>query len=232
MSVTSVSATNAATTSSTTDSSSVYTSQLDANAFLKLFCTQLQYQDPTNPMESYELASQLAQFTSVQKLMDINTNLASLQSTVTSLANAQMVGMIGKQVVASTNALQVTAGTATNGQYQFDLDSGTANVTISISDANGNVVRTKTLSSQAAGQYNVDWDGRDSSNNKVSDGSYTFAVKATDSSGKSLDVTSSVSGTAYSCRLDSSGEYFVLDGPNGLKVPVSSIVEITDVTSS
>jgi flagellar basal-body rod modification protein FlgD len=232
MSVTSVTGSNAASTTGSTESSSIFNQQLDGNAFLKLFLTQLQYQDPTNPMESYEMASQLAQFSSVEKLANINTNLTALQTSLSTLTNAQMVGLIGKQVVAQANTLQVSGGTASNGQYQFELASGTAKVTITISDENGNAVRTKTIDAQAGGQYQLDWDGLDSSNNKVSDGTYTFAVDATDSSGNSLDVTNSVSGTAYSCRLEQGSPYLILDGPAGIKVPASSITEITAATAS
>ena len=134
---------------------------------------------------------------------------------------------------AQANTLQVTGGTASNAAYAFDLASGgTANVTITISDENGNVVRTKTLTSQAGGQYEVNWDGLDNSNTKVGDGTYTFAVKATDSSGNTLDVTSTVSGAAYSYHLDSNSPYLVLDGPGGLKIPTGNIMEVMQVTSS
>lgn len=232
MSAASVTAANAANTTSANGSSKVFNKSLDQNAFLTLFLTQLKYQDPTNPMESYELASQLAQFSSVEKLSDINTNLAALKSSLASLTNAQMVNLIGKQVVAQANTLQVTNGKASTGQYQFDLASGTAKVTIAISDENGNAVRTKTIDSQAGGQYQVDWDGLDNSNNKVSDGAYTFAVEAVDGNGNALEVSSSVSGMAYSFRMDQGSQYLILDGPDGVKVSAGSIMEIMAVTSS
>lgn len=229
----SITALGATTDTTATSSTSIFNSQLDGNAFLTLFLTQLQYQDPTNPMESYEMASQLAQFSSVEKLTNINSSLAELESALSSIGNAQMVGLIGKEVVAQSNALQVTGGTASNATYSFELDSGsTADVTITISDENGSVVRTKTLSSQAGGDYKVDWDGLDDSGNKVSDGSYTFAVKALDSGGNSVDVTSTVTGTAYSYRLDQSSPYLILDGPDGVKVSTGSIMAITQATSS
>lgn len=234
MSVTSAAATtDARNNNSTTGSSSIFNSQLDANAFLTLFLTQLKYQDPTNPMESYELASQLAQFSSVEKLTNINSSLAALQSSLSSITNGQMVGLIGKQIVAQANTLQVTGGTSTNAKYEFELPSGgTADVTITIADENGNVVRAKTVKAQAAGQYQVDWDGRDNANNVVSDGTYVFQVEALDTSGNHLEVATTVSGTAYSYHFDASSPYLVLDGPNGVKVSPGSILEIMQVTSS
>jgi flagellar basal-body rod modification protein FlgD len=233
MSVTSVSAANEASTASSAKSSGVFNSQLNANAFLTLFLTQLKYQDPTNPMESYELASQLAQFSSVEKLTDINANLTSLQSSLSSITNAQMIGLIGKSVVAQANTLQMTGGNASNAAYAFEPASGgTANVTITIYDESGNPVRTKTLGSQAAGQYQVDWDGRDDSSNRVSDGTYTFKVEATDSNGNALDVATTVSGTAYSYHMDPNNPYLILDGPDGVKIPIGNVMEVMQVTSS
>ncbi len=225
--------TTATSAASSTTTSNIFNSQLDGNAFLRLFLTQLQYQDPTNPMESYEMASQLAQFSSVEKLTNINSSLAQLESALSSIGNAQMVGLIGKEIVAQSNALQVTDGTASNATYSFELDSGdTASVTITIADANGNVVRTKDLTGQAGGDYKVDWDGLDDSGNKVGDGSYTFTVKALSSGGNAVDVTSTVTGVAYSYRLDQSSPYLILDGPNGVKVSTGNLIAITQVTSS
>jgi len=236
MSVPTVTATNdttAASSIATAKNNDIFSSKLDGNAFLTLFLTQLQYQDPTNPMESYEMAAQLAQFSSVEKLAGIGASLEELRSSIASLANAQMIDLIGKQVVAQANTLQVTGGTASNAAYSFDLDAGsTGNVTIAIADENGNIVRTKALTSQAGGEYRVDWDGLDDAGNKVPDGPYTFAVKATDSGGNALNVTSTITGTAYSYRLDATTPYLVLDGPDGVKVPIGNLTEITQVSSS
>lgn len=237
MSLTGVSAvgdtTGTATTTSSKSASDAVSNALDMDAFLTLFLTQLQYQDPTNPMESYEMAAQLAQFSTVSELSKMNSNVTSLLNSVSSLANAQMINLIGKEVVAQSNTLQVTDGTSSSGQYEFELASGsTATVTISISDEAGNVVRTKTLESQAGGEYEVAWDGLDNSGKKVSDGSYTFKVTATDSSGNRLDVSTKVSGTAYSYVMDGGGQYLILDGPNGAKVSIGNITQVSATTSS
>jgi flagellar basal-body rod modification protein FlgD len=66
--------------------------------FLKLFVTQLKYQDPLNPMDSTEFTSQLAQFSSLEQLTDINTGVGSLLQSQGSLQNALVTGLIGRQV--------------------------------------------------------------------------------------------------------------------------------------
>jgi len=236
MSVPTVTATNdttAASSTATAKDNDIFSSKLDGNAFLTLFLTQLQYQDPTNPMESYEMAAQLAQFSSVERLAGINSSLSRLESALSSLGNSQMVGLIGKEVVAQSNTLRVTDGTASEATYSFDLASGDpATVTITISDENGSVVRTKTLTGQAGGDHKVAWDGLDDAGNKAPDGSYIFAVKAYDSIGNALDVTSTVTGLAYSYRLDQTSPYLILDGPGGVRVPTGNILAITQTTAS
>jgi flagellar basal-body rod modification protein FlgD len=197
---------------------------LDMNAFLTLFLTQLKYQDPTNPMQSYELASQLAQFSSVEQLTTANSNLVKLQSSIQALNNAQMVDLIGKRVTGQASTLQVTSGNVSTANYEIGSD---GNVTIKIYDAQDSLVRTMNVGAQAAGKYQVNWDGLNDAGKKVSDGAYKAKVEAVDGKGNQLDVTTTISGVVYSFRLEQGSPYLVLDGPDGTKLPISEIVEVT-----
>jgi flagellar basal-body rod modification protein FlgD len=83
-------------TASTTATSS--TNTLDKDAFLKLFTTQLKYQDPLNPMDSTAFLTQMAQFTSLEQLYNVNTNLTNLVSSQNTLLQGMSVNLIGKTV--------------------------------------------------------------------------------------------------------------------------------------
>jgi flagellar basal-body rod modification protein FlgD len=191
---------------------------------MTLFLTQLQNQDPTNPMQSYELASQLAQFTTVQQLQQATTQLGNIQQYSASVNNAQMATLVGKEVVAQMNTINVSSGTPS--QLNYTLPNA-ATVTVTIQDANGNTVNTINVGSQNAGTYSVPWTGNDSSGNTVSDGTYTCTVTATGSSGTSTTVQPYIQGQVYSCNLNSSPPTYVLSGPNGIQVPVSNVYGIT-----
>ncbi len=219
------SVTNNTTTSSSTSASSAISKgyNLDMNAFLTLFLAQLKYQDPTNPMQSYELAAQLAQFSSVEQLNKVNSNLTQLQTSLASLGNAQMVDLIGKKVVGQASTLQIASGNVSSANYQLGA-SGT--VTVKIYDANNNLVRTINVGSQDAGTYSVNWDGRNDSGTKLGDGTYTFKVEAVDAKSNALDVTTTVSGTVYSYRLDQGTAYLILNGAEGIKLPTSDVIEV------
>jgi flagellar basal-body rod modification protein FlgD len=200
------------------------TGKLDMNAFLTMFLTQLRYQDPTNPLESYELAAQLAQFSSVEKLTEVNSNMVKLQSYLMSLNNAQMVQMVGKHVVGQAQTLKVESGKSTSADYQLDVP---ARVGVKIYDESNTLVRTINVGSQAAGKYQVDWDGYNDAGKKVSDGLYTFNLEAVDGNGNQLGIPATVSGLVYSFRLEQGTAYLILNGPDGIKLPAGNVIEVT-----
>jgi flagellar basal-body rod modification protein FlgD len=197
--------------------------QLGMNSFLTMFTTQLRYQDPTNPMESYELAAQLAQFSSVEKLTELNNNTKEMQSYLASLTNAQMINLIGKEVVGLNSTLQVKADKVSNASYQLNAAS---DVTVKIYNADNVLVRTITVGPQAAGSHDINWDGRNDAGEKVAEGFYTTKVEAVDGDGKKLDIKPTIHGTVYSFRLEQGIPYFILNGPDGIRLPISEVQEV------
>ena len=83
------------TTQATAPASTVGSTEMDKNAFLKLLTAQLRYQDPSNPVSSDQFMSQMAQFSSLEQMTNIS------QNTESNLWNSQVtqaVQTIGKQV--------------------------------------------------------------------------------------------------------------------------------------
>lgn len=208
-------------TSTSSTSSSSTADAFDMNSFLTLFLTQLKCQDPTNPMQSYELASQLAQFSTVAKLTEATTALDNLESYASAINNADMASLVGKTVSAAKSTIDVSSGSASDLSYQL---SSAGDVTITIKDSDGNTVYTETKSSQSAGSYNVGWNGKNQSGDTVSDGSYTCEVQSVDSSGSSSTLTTSVQGQVYACNLNATSPYFILS--DGTKVAAADVVVV------
>ncbi|NTW60003.1 MAG: hypothetical protein HGB21_14090 [Nitrospirae bacterium] len=99
--------------------------ELGKDDFLQLFTTQLRAQDPLKPMDSTEFTSQMAQFSSLEQLTNINTNLNNLLLFQNSLQNVSATGMIGKRVTLSNDEVHTVAGvTFTNNQTYLKLDNG------------------------------------------------------------------------------------------------------------
>jgi flagellar basal-body rod modification protein FlgD len=180
-------------------------------------------------MQSYELAAQLAQFSTVAQLSQANTALSNIQSYQAAINNAEMASLVGKNVTATQSAITVTSGSASTLTYQ--LGAAQKDVTVSIKDSNGDVIYTEDRGAQAAGNYSIAWNGKDSNGKTVADGTYTCSVQAVDSSGNASTVASTVQGIVYSLNLDSTSPYYILSGPNGAQVPAANVIQVETSSS-
>jgi flagellar basal-body rod modification protein FlgD len=179
------STTNTTTTTDKSDSSS----SLGQADFLQLLVTQLQNQDPTDPIKNEDFIAQLATFSSLEQLVNINSSLESLSLLESSINNSQAVNLIGKEVTVQGDAIRVSDGEASRGC--FYLDEPAAKVTVTITDENGVVVRTIEMGAQAAGdEIEVKWDGLDNNGEAVGDGTYNYSVTAVDDEGAEVSSTS------------------------------------------
>jgi flagellar basal-body rod modification protein FlgD len=197
MSVAAVSADSTA----TTPSSVAGTSAQDlTTTFLTLLTTQMQNQDPLNPMDNAEVTSQMAQLSTVEGINNLNTNLASF---VNSSQALQAGNLVGHSVLGEGDVLQLTgAGSGTVGVV--NLASAADTVQVQVMNPSGTVVRNISLGSQSAGLVNFSWDGLDDSGNQLAAGNYTFSATAS-SAGKTVATTTYGLGTVNSVVLGSTG---------------------------
>ncbi len=210
--------------SSTSAASSGTLSEQD---FLTLFTAQLQNQDPTNPMQSYELASQLAQFTTVEQLTQANTELNGIEQYSGGINNGQISSLVGKNITAQDNTMTVSSGKVTN-SLNYTL-STPSTVSYTVTDSSGDAIYTGSLGSQSAGSYTLPWSATDSSGNTVADGSYTVTVTATPTDGSSAaaSVATTIQGLVSSCNLSANPPTYTLSGTNAAQIPVSSVLQVS-----
>lgn len=217
--------TNAVSGSSTSQVTANSKTTMGKDDFLRLLITQMQNQDPMDPMKGTDYAAQLAQFTSLEQLSNINTNLnQSLNASAlmtNSITNALATTFIGKDVRASADSFQYTAGATVNVGYS--LPSSAESSTVKIYDSSGNLIRTLT-GGTSNGINTLSWDGKNDKGASVGSGKYTFKVQATDQKGAALPATTYLMGKVTGVRFKSEGAFFVIDG---MEVPLSNIVEIT-----
>jgi len=161
------------------------------DTFLKLLTTQMQNQDPTNPMKNEEFVAQLAQFSSLEQLMGLQSVMEGVYVGVMSMNNASMAALVGSEVVAVGDQVRIEGGEAVDLHFDAasDIDAGT----ITITDEDGKVVQTIDVGAQDEGEFTVTWDGTDTDGGVVDDGLYTFHMTGAD--GEELDVQSQVVGT-------------------------------------
>ncbi|AOK18012.1 flagellar biosynthesis protein FlgD [Burkholderia cepacia] len=199
------------------------TSASDLQAtFLKLLVTQLQNQDPTSPVDSSQMTSQLAQINTVSGIAQLNTSLTSLSSQLTAGQQTQAALLIGTNVLAPGNAVAVKGGAAS--PFGVSLSSSVSNLTITVKNAAGTVVNTIKAGAQSAGTVPFNWTPTDSAGNALPDGKYTVTAQYVGSDGKTYTATSLTAAQVQSVIKQA-------DGTAGLVLSNGTTVGLTQVAS-
>lgn len=164
--------------------------------FLLLLTTQLRNQDPMNPMKGQEFAAQLAQFTSVEQLVNIKEQLGMQSSQSGMLSQSINSGvaanLIGRNVEAVGNGINL--GFEGDAGLSFELQDPAKEVTVTIRNEAGNVVRTIEQTNLEAGDQQLSWDGLKDDGERAGAGAYTFEVEATDAEGNPVAAETFLSG--------------------------------------
>jgi flagellar basal-body rod modification protein FlgD len=211
-------------TSSTSSSSSTSgTSASDLqNTFLTLLVTQLKNQDPTNPADSSQMTSQLAQINTVTGIGQLNTSLSSLATQLSAGQQTQAAMLIGSNVLASGTGVTVSSGAAST--FGVKLDNAVSDLQVLVKDSSGTIVNTIDMGAQAAGVIPVSgWKATDSKGNTLADGSYTISAQGTINGQQATATTLSASQVQSVVQMS--------DGTPGLKLANGSTVALTGVAS-
>lgn len=201
---------------------------LDKDSFMKLFVAQMQHQDPLKPMEAYEISAQLAQFSSLEQLYNLNENMNNMIAYQTSQNNLQLLSLINKKVEVVTDKLTLQGGKATEARYELGEEA--TSCAIKIYGEDGTCVRSLNLGSRDAGSYTLDWDGKDQKGAILPDGRYSFDVVANDATGNEVPVNTSICGRITG--LDFEGGITTLVLEDGSKVSVADVARVIDIANS
>lgn len=214
---------------STTGNNQVATSskELGKDDFLKLLVTKMMYQDPLNPITDESFVAQLAQFSSLEQLENMNRNLTlDLQWNYLlsqTISNTMATSLIGLTVKADSSNLYLDSGAEAN--VNVDLDQPATELTFSILDANGQLVRTIRQYDIGFGVRNIEWDGLDDAGVHVPSGFYTISAKATNAAGASfipgLYLEGRVDGVTYADGI-------ALLNIAGLSIPLAAVTQVRE----
>lgn len=189
------------------------------NRFLTLLTAQLKNQDPTAPMDSAQMTSQLAQISTVDGIERLNKTLETLLSDSQSAQSLQAASLVGRGVLVPGSSMSYANGT---GGFGIELAEPADEVTVTIKDANGLVVRTLQLGGTEQGIKLVPWDGVSDSGQQVADGNYSVSVTAKrGTQAVSTEVLSAlqVSGvirTGSTTSVEAGGAIYALDEIKGI----------------
>ena len=198
--------------------------ELGKEEFLQLLVSQLQHQNPLEPTNNEDFIAQLATFSSLEQLQDINTGTQTGLLMQQSLGNAMSTSLIGRDVLLDTSNVRVESGSASD--FLVDLDDD-ATLTVEVRNADGDLVRSMTVAGQddlplIPGEHEVHWDGKDDKGKAVPDGEYSVSVTATDATGGDVGVSTWLRGHVDGVRF-SQGTAYVIVG--SMEFTLTDVIE-------
>ncbi|GJL78759.1 MAG: basal-body rod modification protein FlgD [Nitrospinaceae bacterium] len=195
---------------------------LGKDAFLQLLVAQLQAQDPLDPQSAEDFSAQLAQFSSLEQMTNVNANLEQIQKFEQAVNNSSLVNLIGKNIDAPGNVINLNPGETES--LNFSLSEDAEQVEVEIFDSTGQKVTTLTIAGQTAGNSQAVWNGTDGQGKPVDPGVYTFQVKAQKANGDEVAAQTFISGKITDVVFEEDGANAII---NGQKISVSEISRVS-----
>lgn len=163
-------------------------SVLDKNSFMKLLLVELQYQDPTEPMDSEKILTQTSQLATLESADNTNKTMEELVNRLNNNMDMGALSAIGKMASLGSNAVSLPEDSSARFEMYFpdEIQSGTLNIT----DINGNLVKTVSLDAQAgkSGVLAFEWDGYSDSGERLSAGNYSVKASYTNENGEAKET--------------------------------------------
>ena len=162
---------------------------LGKDTFLTLLVAQLRHQDPLNPMEGTEFTAQLAQFSSLEQLQNVNDNLSNMQVNQAEELIFKAMDYMGKEVDVQGNDLTLAQDIPAKGGFSMEAS---GDCVVTVFDAQGTAVKNIPMGFMEPGTHSFEWDGTGDDGSTLEEGIYNFAVTAID--GTALPVETRMSG--------------------------------------
>jgi flagellar basal-body rod modification protein FlgD len=212
----------ASSSSSATAANALASTQIAGNfqSFLTLLTTQLQNQNPLDPLDTNQFTQQLVEFAGVQQQLNTNDSLATLVSLQQTAQSTQALGFVGKTAVVNGSTAALSNSTAT---WELTVPSA-SNVNVTIANSTGQTVFSGTYSVAAGSNQPFKWNGQGNDGTQWPDGSYTLTATAKDSSGNSVAVTTQTQGVVSSVDLTQSPPLLTINGQTYTVSQIQSIV--------
>lgn len=191
------------------------------DTFLTLLTTQLQNQDPLEPMDANQFTEQLVQFSQVEQSITSNKHLEQLLAMVSTNSTGDAVSYLGKNIEAAGATAMLKDGKA---DWRYRLPGMSENTTITVTNDAGKLVYS-TTGAMDAGSHDFSWDGKDSQGKALPEGGYTIAVSAANDQGEDMMVETFVSGTVDSVRNDGDGVVLMLQD---VAIPATSVRKVSE----
>lgn len=202
--------------------------QMGKNEFLKLLTTQLRYQDPLDPMDGKEMAADLAQFSGLEQLLNINEQLEAQQGRFNALAqamnNSMAMNTIGREVVVDTDKVYLTGDADTGFDAKVLADITTSgNAKLTLLDKSGKEVGSRSLGYLGTGPQQA-FDVGSAASGVTAAGVYQIRIEVTNADGKDVPQQTYTVGTIDGLAYAEDGSAVLTMGP--LAIAFNAILKI------
>jgi flagellar basal-body rod modification protein FlgD len=189
-------------------------------SFLQLLTTQLQNQNPLDPLDTNQFTQQLVEFAGVQQQLNTNDSLATLVSLQQTTQSTQALGFVGKTAVVTGSTAPLTNSVA---GWQLSIPTASA-LNVTIASSTGQTVFTGSYNVSAGNNQPFAWNGQGNDGTQWPDGNYTLTATAKDAGGNTVAVTTAIEGTVNSVDLTQSPPLLSIGGQTYTVSQIQSIV--------
>ena len=195
---------------------------LGKDDFLKLLIAQLSAQDPMDPMSSSDFSAQLAQFSGLEQMTNVNKNLEKIYQLEMDSQHTSAINLIGKTVSSTGNTFNHKSGS--HDVLSYSLSSDAESVNVEIFDNDGSRVDRVKLSNQDKGKNTASWDGFNFMGSPLPAGTYSFRAIGLNAYGDPVDVNTFSSGVVSDVVFGEGETYAIV---NGQELPINAIKRVS-----
>lgn len=198
--------------------------QLTQEDFFSMLTEQLANQDPTKPVENDQMVAQMTSFTMADGISQLNEKFETFASSMTSNQALQASSLIGQNVLVQGNV--GFKGSDGEGISGVVVNEGTVqNMTISVENQFGEVVKTINAGTQTAGNIEFEWDGRDQQGNLMPTGEYVISATG-ELNGEGVQLNTAVNRHVGSVSLAGSGQGVILNLDGDVSINLDDVIQI------
>jgi len=180
---------------------------LNKDDFLQLLVAQLQNQDPLNPSDPTEFTAQLAQFSSLEQLFNVNESLGQMNTGSAELERLSALSLLGREIVSESGDFRLTEGAPV--KIGCQLTDSADEVTLHVRNEANRTVATITANQLQPGEHYFEWDGIDDNGLVAPPGDYNLVVSASRGEDDILFASPLISGLVTGVDLDEQGNMLI-----------------------
>ena len=198
--------------------------ELGQSEFLQMLTTQMKSQDPTSPMDSSQFLTDIAQFSMVSGIQNLEESFKQFSSAMLGNQALEAANLIGRTVLVGGKEGVLSASHGIEGTFQMDQSSSA--VSVSYLDSSGAIIKQTKLNETAAGEHSFSWNGLLDDGTQAPEGNYTVFVEA-DQGGENTALNTQIFQRVQSVTLgDSSNPALTLTIENQQQVALTNVSQI------